>query len=128
MASINRAAGDESMAAVVRSAIAEPATNVNWAVADVGPVARGSRVAEPSANADASPAAEVESVDGETRDVVRLLRRFGGRAFALAFVAGITGLTTVALVVGLVGFALVLAPVRGVRRGDGPAARVPPGW
>ncbi|ATY14500.1 hypothetical protein CU254_31825 [Amycolatopsis sp. AA4] len=72
--------------------------------------------------------AEVEPVDGETRDVVRLLRRFGGRAFALAFVAGITGLTTLALVLGLAGFALVLVPVRGVRRGGGPAARVPPGW
>ncbi|PKV94523.1 hypothetical protein ATK30_5402 [Amycolatopsis echigonensis] len=142
-ASVNRAAGDESAASFLRSATAEPATNVNSAVADVGP-AGGSRAAEPPANADwaasaglvasiesvanASPAAEVESVDGETRDVVRLLRRFGGRAFALAFVAGITGLTTVALVLGLIGFALVLAPVRGIRRGDGPAARVPPGW
>ncbi|WP_037357750.1 hypothetical protein [Amycolatopsis orientalis] len=71
---------------------------------------------------------EVEPLDGETRAAVRLLRRFGGRAFALAFVAGITGLTTVALVLGLAGFALVLAPVRGVRRGGGPAAPGPPGW
>lgn len=142
VASVNRAAGDES-ASFLRSATAEPATNVNSAVANVGP-AGGSRMAEPPANADwaasadlvasiesvanASPAAEVEPVDGETRAVVRLLRRFGGRAFALAFVAGITGLTTVALVLGLMGFALVLAPVRGVRRGDGRAARVPPGW
>ncbi|WP_409185349.1 hypothetical protein F9C11_14330 [Amycolatopsis sp. VS8301801F10] len=78
--------------------------------------------------ANASHAADGEPVDGETRDVVRLLRRLGGRAFALAFVAGITGLTTVALVLGLAGFALVLAPVRGVRRGGGPAAPAPRGW
>ncbi|RJQ83067.1 hypothetical protein [Amycolatopsis panacis] len=45
-------------------------------------------------------------------DPVRLLRQFGVRAFALAFVAGIAGLSTVALALALAGFALVLAPVR----------------
>jgi hypothetical protein len=60
---------------------------------------------------------------GREPDVVRLLRRFAVRAFALAFVAGVTGLTTVALALGLVGFGLVLAPpVRraGVRAAPGP--------
>ncbi|MFD2470940.1 hypothetical protein [Amycolatopsis silviterrae] len=69
-----------------------------------------------------------DQVDQPTRDLVRLLRRFGWRAFALAFVAGLTGLTTVAMVLALVGFALILAPVRGVRRGGVPAVPERPGW
>jgi len=80
-------------------------------------------VAEVFAGTEA--AAETEE---SATDTAKLLRRFALRAFALAFVAGITGLTTVALVLGLVGSGLALAPVRGVRRGGGPAAPAPPGW
>ncbi len=63
-----------------------------------------------------------ETGSEEAPDVVRLLRRFGVRAFALAFVAGITGMTTVALVLGLVGFGLVLV------RAGGQGARGRRGW
>lgn len=136
-ASVNEAARDVSAVGPVASP--ESAAQVESAVG-VGPVASPEPAAHVESVAGAGSATdvgsapsinlavEVEQVDGATRDVVRLLRRFGGRAFALAFVAGITGLTTVALVLGLVGFALVLAPVRGVRQGGGPAAPVPPGW
>ncbi|GAA3573113.1 hypothetical protein GCM10022222_66760 [Amycolatopsis ultiminotia] len=48
--------------------------------------------------------------DAPPSDLIRLLRRFGVRVFALAFVAGITGLTMLALALALAGFALVLAP------------------
>ncbi|MBB4688676.1 hypothetical protein [Amycolatopsis jiangsuensis] len=63
--------------------------------------------------------------DGEvSKDLGRLLRQFGVRAFALAFVAGLTGLSMLALALALAGFALVLAPIRArpVSPADGPAA------
>lgn len=64
-------------------------------------------------------------MDTETTDLVRLLRRFGVRALALAAVAGLVGYPTVAMALGLVGCALLFARprVRVTRAGapEGPA-------
>jgi hypothetical protein len=53
-----------------------------------------------------------EATSGPATDLVRLLRHFGVRALALAFVSCLAGLTTVALGLTVAGLVLLYAPVR----------------
>ncbi|MFE0026005.1 hypothetical protein [Amycolatopsis sp. NPDC059021] len=46
-------------------------------------------------------------------DLSLLLRRFGFRALVLALVAGLLGLTTLAIFLALAGFGLIFVPVGG---------------
>ncbi|MEV0081687.1 hypothetical protein [Saccharopolyspora sp. NPDC050642] len=55
-------------------------------------------------------------MDTSSSDVARLLRIFAVRALVLAFIAGITGGTTLAMVLALVGLGLLLVPVETARR------------
>ncbi|MEV0697024.1 hypothetical protein AB0I53_03765 [Saccharopolyspora sp. NPDC050389] len=55
-------------------------------------------------------------MDTSSSDVARLLRIFAARALVLAFIAGVTGITTLAMVLALVGVGLLLAPVETARR------------
>lgn len=67
-------------------------------------------------------------MDTETTDLVRLLRRFGVRALALAAVTALVGYPTVAMVLGLVGCGLLFARPRGrLTTTDEPATPGPPG-
>jgi hypothetical protein len=49
---------------------------------------------------------------GPATDLVRLLRHFGIRALALAFVSCVAGMTTVALCLTVAALVLLYAPVR----------------
>ncbi|MGW5649219.1 hypothetical protein ACWEV3_37895 [Saccharopolyspora sp. NPDC003752] len=55
-------------------------------------------------------------MDTSSSDVARLLRIFAARALVLAFIAGITGATTPAMVLGLAGVGLLLAPMGAAHR------------
>ncbi|MEV6900419.1 hypothetical protein [Amycolatopsis sp. NPDC051372] len=65
-------------------------------------------------------------MDTETMDLVRLLRRFGVRALALAAVAALVGYTTVAMALALVGFGLLFARPK-VRKAGVPEGPARPG-